>query len=114
MILYIAGEREALGHVDSRPELPGEFAVLAGAGDEHSRGVSEHLSNLRNRELSDLEAVGRSRRDSLARRIERERGWATSGVHILAHPHVGVLLPEGVLVNPPVLAAVERERIADK
>ncbi len=55
--------------------------------------------------------MGRSRRDALARRIERERRRTAPSVHVLAHPHVGVLLPESVLVNLPVLATVEREGI---
>ena len=39
MTLWVAGKRETLGHVDGRPELLGEFAVLARTGDQHLRGA---------------------------------------------------------------------------
>ena len=111
MVRYVASEREALGHVDGREDRPVEFAVLAGASDQHPRSASEHLPHLRDRELPDLVAVGRSGRDPFAGRVERERSRTAPGVHVLAHPHVGVLLPEGVLVNLPVPSAIELEGV---
>jgi hypothetical protein len=112
--LDIAGEPEAFGRVDGRHDRPTEFAVLTGASNEHPRRVANHRADFRNGELADLVAVGRSRRYFLAGRIERERRRAAASVHVLAHPHVGVLLPESVLVNLPVLATAEREPIADE
>ena len=39
---------------------------------------------------------------------------AALSVHVLAHPHVGVLFPERVLVNHGVVCPVQIERIRDE
>jgi hypothetical protein len=37
VVVSLAGKRDALDHIDSHPELAGEFAVLAYTGDQHEQ-----------------------------------------------------------------------------
>ncbi len=43
-----------------------------------------------------------------------KRGGTALSIHVLAYPHVGVLFPEGVLVDRPVRSPPERERVTDE